>query len=99
MVAELIEHFETDQPTLKDVTVLLAMSIRFVRLIDSTLSDPAGANDVAAWLSALGLLGEVLRREKEARNGNSPDPRARSRQFLLTEAPTLAEAYYSHGAA
>jgi hypothetical protein len=99
VVSELIEHFETDQPTLKDVTVLLAMSIRFARLADLSLPEPSNAQAVSRWLSVLGLLDVVLQREKEARNGNSPDPRARARQLLLTEAPTLAEVYYSHGAA
>lgn len=98
-VTRLLQHFEGDQPTLKDVTVLLAMSIRFVRLIDITLPTPSSAHEVQKWLATLGLLAEVRRRENEARNGGNPDPRARAKQFLLTEAPTLAEAYYSMGTA
>lgn len=98
-VSQLLEHFEANLPTLKDVTVLLAMSIRFVRLIDSTFPEPDSAAAVRVWLEREDLLTEVMRLEKESRNGGSPDPRGRAKQYLLTAAPTLADVYYAHGTA
>ncbi len=95
----LLDHFEKNQPTLKDVTVLLAMSTRFVRLVDARLPELVSPAAVRAWLDAEELLTEVMRLENQARNGGSADPRGRARQFLLTMAPTLADAYYKHGTA
>jgi len=43
------------------------------------------------------LLETVVRLEKESKNGGSPDPRARAKQYLITEAPTLADPYYEYG--
>jgi hypothetical protein len=54
-VARLLRDFEGDQPTLKDVTVLLAMSVRFVRQVDSMLSQPASSTNVRQWLEAEAL--------------------------------------------
>jgi hypothetical protein len=96
-VARLLQDFGKDTPTLKDVTVLLAMSIRFVRQIDVKLSPPRDSEQVTRWLGAENLLMEVLRMEKEATNSANPDPRKRARQYLLTHAPTLAEPYYAWG--
>ncbi len=98
-VEALLHQFDANQPTLKDVTVLLAMSIRFARLVDTTLPVPSTAKDVRSWLEVEDLLDDVVKLEKESRNGGSSDPRARAKQFLLTQAPCLAEAYYEHGAA
>jgi hypothetical protein len=97
-VARLLKDFDEDRPTLKDVTVLLAMSITFVRQVDSTLPEPASREDVRRWLEAEDLLDDVLKLEKEATNGGHPCPRGRGKQFLITKAPGLAEAYYAHGA-
>jgi hypothetical protein len=96
-VVRLLGDFETDQPTLKGVTVLLAMSIKFVRHVDSTLPQPATSEHVRLWLQAENLLTEVLRIEKEAANGGDPDPRRRGKQYLLTKAPGLAQVYYANG--
>jgi hypothetical protein len=97
-VARLLEDFESDRPTLKEVTVLLAMCIRFVRQVDSGLPQVATWNDVRRWLTAEGLLADVLRLEKEAKNGGHHEPRGRAKQYLVTKAPSLAEAYYRYGA-
>jgi hypothetical protein len=97
-VLRLLQDFESNKPTLKDVTVLVAMSIRFVRHIDASLPELATSRDVRRWLEAEGLLGDVLKLEKEATNGGHPNPRGRAKQYLLTRAPSLAEAYHTHGA-
>lgn len=97
-VARLLQDYENDTPTLKDVTVLLAMSIHFVRQIDGRFPTPNDSEQVRRWLDAENLLTEVLRLEKQAANGGNPDPRKRVNQYLLTHAPVLAEAYRTWGA-
>lgn len=98
-VGKLLADFENDQPTLKDVTVLLAMSIRFARAVDTSLAPPDSPAAVKQWLVALDLFKDVERYESQATKGGSQDPRAKGRQFLLTRAPTLAAPYYQHGTA
>jgi len=96
-VLRLLQDFDKDLPTLKDVTVLLAMSINFVRQIDSGFSVPTSAEEVKRWLVAESLLADVSRIEKEAANGGNPDPRKRAKQFLMTKASSLADPYYAFG--
>lgn len=93
-VFQLLKDFDADQLTLKNVTVLLAMSTRFVRMVDSLLPKPADPGQVRLWLEAEEVLSDVLTLEKEARNGGSSDPRRRGKQFLLTHSPTLADPYF-----
>jgi hypothetical protein len=96
-VTRLLEDFECDKPTLKDVTALLAMSIRFVKTVDSNLPLPTCAQHVKQWLDAEKLTPDVLRYEKMAANGGSPNPRLRGRQHLRTKSPMLAEPYFQYG--
>jgi hypothetical protein len=96
-VSRLLQDFDKGLPTLKDVTVLLAMSINFVRQIDSRFSVPANAEEVKRWLVAENLLEDVSRMEKEAAKGGNPDPRKRAKQFLMTKASSLADPYYTFG--
>lgn len=81
-VDDLLQGFDTNQPTLKDVTVLLAMSIRFARSVDATLPTPANAAEVRKWLEAEDLLDRVIGIERESKNGGSLDPRRRGKQYL-----------------
>jgi hypothetical protein len=97
-VLRLLQDFESNKPTLKNVTVLVAMSTRFVKQIDTALPELATSRDVRRWLEAEGLLGDVLKLEKEATNGGHPNPRGRAKRYLLTRAPSLAEVYHTHGA-
>lgn len=97
-LGRLLRDFEANQPTLKDVTVLLAMSFKFVRYVDSTLPPPVTSQHVRQWLEAEEMLAAVLKLEKEAANGGDPHPRRRAKQFLVTNAPNLADAYNEHGA-
>ena len=94
---DLLDHFEKNQPKLKEVTTLLAMSIRFVRIIDARLPELDNAADVRRWLESEDLLNEVSTLEKESRNSGSLDPRGRAKQYLLTMAPSLADSYYRFG--
>jgi hypothetical protein len=98
-VSRLLDDFECDRPTLKDVTVLFAMSIRFAKAVDSNLPLPTCAQHVKQWLDAEKLTSDVLLYEKMAANGGSSSPRSRGRQFLRTKSPMLAEPYFNHGVA
>jgi hypothetical protein len=71
-VDELLQDFDTNEPTLKDVTVLLAMSIRFARSVDAALPTPANAAEVRKWLEAEDLLYQVIGIERESKNGREP---------------------------
>jgi hypothetical protein len=96
-VARFLQDFEFDKPTLKDVTVLIAMCVKFVRYVDSSLPQPLTSREVRRWLEAEELLNDVLKLEKQATNGGDPNQRGRAKQYLITKAPVLAEAYYIHG--
>lgn len=98
-VGRLLADSEANRPTLKDVTVVLAMSIRFVECVDSFLPPIDSARKVREWLEAEGVLTGVLKLEKQTANQGEPNARRRARQYLLTIAPGLADSYYEHGAA
>jgi hypothetical protein len=76
-VTRLLQDFEEDRPSLKDVTVLLAMSIKFARAVDSKLPRPANTEAVRQWLESEGLLDKILALEKESKNGGDLDPRSK----------------------
>ena len=97
-VERLLKDFEAERPTLKEVTVLLAMSVRFVRLVDASLPEASSGADVRRWLEASDLLDTVLRLERESMTPGNAEPRRRAARFLSTEAPSLTEAYNRYGA-
>jgi hypothetical protein len=97
-IIKLLQDFELDRPTLKEVTVLLAMSINFVRKVDSTLPYPTSPADVRRWLKVENHLDPVLKLEEASTSGGQKDPRKRGKNYLITKSPRLAEAYYRLGA-
>jgi hypothetical protein len=97
-VERLLTDFKLNKPTLKEVTVLLAMSIKFARQVDALIPEITSSAGVRRWLESEGLTSDVLRLEKEAQNGGRTQPRARAKQLLLTKAPTLVTAYETYGA-
>jgi len=97
-VIKLLQDFESNSPTLKEVTVLLAMSINFVRQIDSTLPHPASAADVRRWLKVENHLNHILELEEASTSGGHKDPRKRGKNYLITKSPRLADVYFRLGA-
>ena len=97
-VTKLLQDFELDRPTLKEVTVLLAMSINFVRKVDSTLPYPTSAADVRRWLKVENHLDQILELEEASTSGGQKDPRKRGKNYLITKSPRLADVYYRLGA-
>lgn len=96
-VDRLLADWDQDRPSLKDVTVLIAMSTRWARLVDGTLPPISTARDVHAWLTAEELLDDVLTLERQSRGVPNADVRARGRQLLITRAALLADPYYRLG--
>jgi hypothetical protein len=97
-VARLLHDFRSDNPTLKETTVLLAMSINFVTKVDSTLPYPASAADVRRWLIVDNHWEKILELERASARGGHTDPRSRGKNYLITKSPRLADAYYRLGA-
>ncbi len=97
-VTKLLHDFKSDRPTLKEVTVLLAMSINFVRKIDSTLPYPTSAAEVRRWLKVENHLEHILELQKASTSAGHKDPRRRGKNYLITKSPRLADVYYRLGA-
>ena len=89
--------FERNLPTLKDVTVLIAMTVKALRQVDQGLLLPSTSREVRMWLAGYELLPAVERFERAAESGGHRDPRARARHYLNSVAPTLADVYHRFG--
>ncbi len=88
-IDRLLSDFDAGRPTLKDITSLIAMSIRTARGIDKIVG-PAALEDVEAMLRHYGLSDriEVIKAQ------TTPAKRQASvLRFLKSTAPGLAEAY------
>ena len=96
-VAKLLGDFERNLPTLKDVTVLIAMTVKALRQVDQGLLLPSTSREVRMWLAGYELLPAVERFERAAESGGHRDPRARARHYLNSVAPTLADVYHRFG--
>lgn len=86
-----IEAFDKDMPTLKDVSSLTAMVIRCVKKLDGAVPEPKNAEEVAQWLSALGLSVDLerVRRVSSAKGKEKVGVAT----FLRTHCPELLDAY------
>lgn len=91
-VIRLLEDFDRKTPTLKDISTLIAMTIRLVRKIDGRLGE-VSKEDLVALLIHYGL-------DKKIEKINREDPLQRqlpsTLQLLRTEAPGLVKAYQEH---
>ena len=88
-VSRLLVDFENGRPTLKEITSLVAMSIRLIRQIDNATAilDP---HDLSAMMEYYGLNDRIT----EIEMCTTPAKRRASvSRFLNTTAPGLAEAY------
>ena len=90
-VDRLLKDFESGRPTLKDISSLIAMSIRLVRKIEQSLSD-LSKEDIDALLHYYGLAARI--EEIEAQTTPSKR-RASVIRMLASHAPGLVEAYKS----
>lgn len=88
-IQRLLEDFETGKPTLKDISSLIAMTIRLVRLVDENVKDYSG-DDLKRLLDHYGLCEQI----EKVRAETSPDKVAASiKRLLKATAPGLGESY------
>lgn len=92
-VSELLDHFERRTPTLKDVSSLISMTIRFARKMDSAMHKNLTKDELDAWLEHYGLV-PILQKVKA---DSSPRKRRASVcRMFMTQAPYLLDAYLQH---
>lgn len=88
-IHRLLEDFETGKPTLKDISSLIAMTIRLVRLVDNNLKD-CTENDFRTFLYHYGLYEQIDKIKAET----SPEKiNASVKRLLQVTAPGLVEGY------
>lgn len=89
-----LENFEKNTPTLKDVSSLTAMAIRYVKVLDHAVLEPKSADEVMSWLSALNLSDELdrVRRISSAKGKEEVGVAT----FIRTHCPELLDAYTSY---
>jgi hypothetical protein len=86
----LLCHFEEGRPTLKDVSVLVAMTINLAREADKSLSSALTKEDFDAWMDYFDLNAAIKKVEAESK----PEKRASSiRRIFQTRAPMLLTGY------
>ncbi|MGE8163020.1 hypothetical protein ACQKRQ_23000 [Paraburkholderia sp. NPDC080076] len=90
-VDRLLADFKNDKPTLKEISSLIAMSIRLIKRLDESVLAPTTIDDLQIWLSALGLEEGLARARKTAQ---SPAQKlAAAETYLRTHCPMLAAPY------
>lgn len=90
-VDKLLKHYQYNQPTLKDVSSLVAMSINLVNELEGRTPEPRSYEDVVSWLNLLGLYEEFERIQRVAKN--KPKPEVTINNFFITSCPELRNSY------
>ncbi|MBS0416360.1 MAG: hypothetical protein JSR66_01515 [Proteobacteria bacterium] len=87
-----LEHFERNTPTLKDVSSLIAMSINFAKSVSGLIQGPTSAEEVTKWIECLSLTGDL---DRVRRVGASKGKEHQSvTAFLTTHCPSLLAPYF-----
>lgn len=90
-VERLLRDFKTNNPTLKETSSLIAMSIRLLKRIDSSFPVPETRDDLEAWLRALSLADGLARAQKTAQSSQQKSSAAET--YLRTHCPFLVAPY------
>ncbi|WP_069297108.1 hypothetical protein [Methylophaga muralis] len=91
-----LRHFEAGNPTLKDVSSLIAMSINCAKAMDEKLSEPNSYEEFMAWIEALGLAEKY---ERACRvSANAANPVSSMSNFFVTHCPGMKKFYEKYGA-
>ncbi|WP_027579875.1 hypothetical protein [Bradyrhizobium sp. Ai1a-2] len=86
----LLCHFEEARPTLKDVSVLIAMTINLAKETDKCLSSDLTKEDFDAWMEYFDLNSAIRKVEAETK----PEKRAASiRRVFKSRARVLLDGY------
>jgi hypothetical protein len=90
----LLDHFDKNTPTLKDVSSLVAMTINFVKSIDQAIPEPASKSEVMKWIKHLDLESELDRVKRVSKNKGKLKQGVEV--FLDTYFPSLKKAYFQY---
>lgn len=90
-VLKLLDHFEQDLPTLKDVSSLIAMTINYVNLVESLIPEPQSKEDFESWLKHIDLYSAYERAQRVA--VSKPNSKRTMENFIRTNCPELYDIY------
>lgn len=90
----LLEHFERNSPTLKDVSSLVAMTINCVKAIEAKIPDPASESQVMQWIEHLGFAQDLERVSRVAAAKGKVEVGVRN--FIRTHCPSLEDPYFRY---
>ena len=92
-VFDLLEHFKNRSPTLKDVSSLIAMTIRLAKGIHEGMQSNISKEDLSALLEYYDLYSDLEKVKRE----NSPNRLDSAiKNMFMSKAPCLVEAYFEH---
>ena len=89
----LLSHFDSNSPTLKDTSSLVAMTINFTKSADGCVKEPSSKEEVVEWITLLGI-GDQLDRVKRI-SSSKGKPEIGLRSFLDTHCPNLTAPYFA----
>ena len=92
-VAELLTHFDSQRPTLKDVSSMIAMAINLAKRIDRVAHQDLTKDDLDSWLEHYQIFSMLERVKRETPPSKYGDAAVR---LIRSEAPKLLDAYRSH---
>ena len=91
--SKLLQDFETQQPTLKDISSLISMTINLARKVDKNMQLDLSKAELDAWLEHYQLFPMLRKIELETSPGKYG---ASVRRLLKSRAPRLLDAYLDH---
>ena len=92
-ISKLLNDFENQRPTLKDVSSLISMTISLARKIDRTMQQNITKDELDAWLDHYQLLPML----KKIKAETSPHKyRASICRLFMSQTPYLLDAYLVH---
>jgi hypothetical protein len=92
-VDRLLGHFEEGRPTLKDISSLVAMSIKLVRKMDGLIYSKFDKEDLDAWLEYYDLSASIARVKNETAPARVE---ASINRLFNSVAPLLAAPYHKY---
>jgi hypothetical protein len=93
-VIKLLNDFDRGLPTLKDVSSLIAMTINYVKCVESSIQEPQSQEDFESWLKHIDLYSDYERAQRVA--ASKPNPKGTMDSFIRTNCPELFDAYQYH---
>jgi hypothetical protein len=90
-VMKLLDDFDRGLPTLKDVSSLIAMTINYVKRVESSIQEPQSKKDFESWLKHINLFSDYERAQRVA--ASKPNPERTMNSFISTNCPELLDVY------